>query len=306
VPAFRLALVLLAIGLTYASPSSGMDFSLLSPGDPKVVVSAVGEILPGDNDKLRRFVQALPANASFTGILLQSPGGNLSEGVRLASTIRDRRITTGVANMCASACFLMFAAGANKVVFDNARVGVHSASMHGVETVTSQAVTTLMARMAAELNVPPAIIGRMVTTPPDQMAWLSREELTLMGVRFATTTDQPSSPPAPVLHPSVGSQPAPTPPNPPSFAPPEINSAFVDGLTARVQFEEWLRVLQGDYRQGAEWWTAHRDTSPPGSCVSRSNGSDWSAGCQRAQALLTPSDQRSRSEPDFRDGWNSL
>jgi hypothetical protein len=44
-------------------------------------------------------------------------------------------------------------------------------------------VTTLMAREAAAYGVPSGITGRMVTTRPGQMAWLTRAELEAMGVR---------------------------------------------------------------------------------------------------------------------------
>lgn len=39
-----------------------------------------------------------------------------------------------------------------------------------------------MARVAKEIGVPPAIIGRMVVTPPTDMVWLSPQELQSMGV----------------------------------------------------------------------------------------------------------------------------
>src|ERR1700677_2426794 len=64
-----------------------------------------------------------------------------------------------------------------------AQIGVHGASSHdGEETVQSGAATVSMARVAKELGVPPAIIGRMVVTPPDQMVWLNSQDLQSMGV----------------------------------------------------------------------------------------------------------------------------
>jgi hypothetical protein len=38
-----------------------------------------------------------------------------------------------------------------------------------------------MARVAKDLGVPPAIIGRMVVTPPNDMVWLSPSDLQSMG-----------------------------------------------------------------------------------------------------------------------------
>ncbi len=145
---------------------------------------ASGDITPGDDEKLHRFVASLPADTNLVGVALSSRGGNLLEGLRLATTVRNTRLSTGVAGQCASACFLVFAGGAGKLVLDGARIGVHSASYEGAENTLSQAVTTQMARKAAEFGVPAAIIGKMVTTPPDHMTWLTRDDLLSMSVRF--------------------------------------------------------------------------------------------------------------------------
>src|ERR1700730_2360410 len=83
---------------------------------------------------------------------------------------------------CASACFLVFAAGESKFANYSAQIGVHGASDEkGAETVQSGAATVSMARIAKELGVPPAIIGRMVVTPPAEMVWLSPADLQSMG-----------------------------------------------------------------------------------------------------------------------------
>jgi hypothetical protein len=59
---------------------------------------------------------------------------------------------------------------------------VHGASdERGAETVQSGAATVSMARIAKELGVPAAIIGRMVVTPPAEMVWLSPADLQSMG-----------------------------------------------------------------------------------------------------------------------------
>ncbi len=157
------------------APSAGqaMDFTFnpLRDQPTQGVIIATGEIQLGDDEKLHTLVAGLPGNTVLLGIALSSPGGNLGEGIRLATTIRNTGFATGAHGTCASACFLLFAAGAKKLVFEGARIGVHSASFHGVENMGTQAVTTQMARKAAEFGVPPAIIGKMVTTAAEDMAW---------------------------------------------------------------------------------------------------------------------------------------
>lgn len=71
--------------------------------------------------------------------------------------VRFAKVATNVAGnaTCASACFLVYAAGAAKFANYTAQVGVHGASdKQGEETVASGAATVSMARAAKELGVP--------------------------------------------------------------------------------------------------------------------------------------------------------
>ena len=97
---------------------------------------------------------------------------------------------------CASACFLIFAAGETKFANYTAQIGVHGASdQTGRETAQSGAATVSMARVAKELGVPAAIIGRMVVTPPNEMVWLSPADLQSMGTTMAGKPSQiPTAP----------------------------------------------------------------------------------------------------------------
>jgi len=79
---------------------------------------------------------------------------------------------------------MVLAAGAEKFVSHAAFVGVHGASDgSGRETIGSGAATVSMARTLKDLGVPEAIIGKMVVTPPDEMVWLSVDDLRSMGAR---------------------------------------------------------------------------------------------------------------------------
>ncbi|MDB5616205.1 hypothetical protein [Tardiphaga sp.] len=153
--------------------------------DGRIVVSIFGEIAAGDTEAFNAAVKvANDSGKLVTSIRLNSIGGNLVEGVRLAEAVRFGKIITNVGQnaTCASACFLVFAAGEAKYANYTARIGVHGASdKSGEETVQSGAATVSMARVAKELGVPPAIIGRMVVTPPSEMVWLSPTDLQSMG-----------------------------------------------------------------------------------------------------------------------------
>jgi len=140
--------------------------------DGRIVVSLSGEITEGDTEAFKAALKA-PNDAGklVTSLRLNSVGGNLLEGVKLSETVRFAKVATNVGQgaTCASACFLVFAAGETKFANYTAQVGVHGASDEtGAETIQSGAATVSMARIAKDLDVPPAIIGRMVVTPPAQ------------------------------------------------------------------------------------------------------------------------------------------
>ena len=110
----------------------------------------------------------MPQAKRLLALALDSPGGQVSEGVQLADLIRTRKVPVVIPSnsQCVSACFLLLAASPHRMAASDALVGVHSANENQQETDTSLAVTTLMARDAAKNGIPPAIIGKMVETTP--------------------------------------------------------------------------------------------------------------------------------------------
>lgn len=184
-------------------PLHAADLKASATKDGRITVAITGEITPGDTSAFTAIVkQANDAGKFVANIRLNSEGGNLLEGVKLADAIRFGKMSTNVGRnaTCASACFLMFAAGATKFATYGAQIGIHGASDEsGRETLSSNAATISMAKIAKELGVPAAIIGRMVVTPPSDMVWLSPQELqsmgvTMMGKPAQTALDSPPSP----------------------------------------------------------------------------------------------------------------
>ena len=96
--------------------------------------------------------------------MLNSPGGAVLDGRDIARMIRARggSMLVPARAVCASACFLLFAAGRDKYAEPGAMIGVHSASVSGGnENRSTLGTTTLMAREAAH----------MVFPPPSPAAW---------------------------------------------------------------------------------------------------------------------------------------
>jgi hypothetical protein len=182
-------------------PRQGLSAEIKSIGDSegRITIAITGTINLGDTDVFAaELKQANDAKKIVANVSLNSVGGNLLEGVKLADAVRFGKISTHVERMCASACFLVFAAGSTKFANYAARIGVHGASdISGAETVQSNAATVSMAKIAKKLGVPAAIIGRMVVTPPSEMVWLSPADLQSMGTTMVGKPDQVSVIPGP-------------------------------------------------------------------------------------------------------------
>ena len=187
-----------AIVISCAMPwaVSAATFKSVATKDGKTIILLTGEIIEGDADTLKAAIKtANDAGKLVSGVRLNSPGGNLLESLKLADVVRFAKVATNVAGnaTCASACFLVYAAGATKFANYTAQVGVHGASdKQGEETVVSSAATVSMARAAKDLGVPAAIIGRMVVTPPNEMVWLTPQDLQSIGT---TMIGKPSQTP---------------------------------------------------------------------------------------------------------------
>jgi hypothetical protein len=89
--------------------------------------------------------------------------------------------------------------------------------------------------------------------------------------------------------------------------PPQDKTPYQHGAEDRTNWEKWFAGLSvGDYRSGAFYWTAHRNTTPRGSCVNARNESygEFTRGCLEAKKFLDQIDQW-RADADYKAGWNS-
>lgn len=191
----------LSVALLVAiQPAAAATIRSFVSKEGKTIISINGEIVREDVATFKEAIRAANQSGKLvSGIRLNSEGGNLGAGVEIAEIVRFAKAATVVANgaTCASACFLIFAAGSEKFASHSAQIGVHGASESGRETINSGAATVSMARVSKELGVSETIIGKMVVTPPDQMVWLSPNDLrsigtTMTGKPVQTKEDGPS------------------------------------------------------------------------------------------------------------------
>jgi hypothetical protein len=176
-------LAILSLSISEGS-AAALDFALTATPEGQPAISLTGEIFIDDNARFGPVLVQMFQRGQSPALLLDSPGGNILGALRIASIIQKYHLAVFVpaGSMCASACFLLFAASQSRHASSESQIGVHSASLAGDENQASFMIDTIMARSAKGFGVPDGIIGRMVTTKPSDMAWLTTSELKDMNV----------------------------------------------------------------------------------------------------------------------------
>jgi hypothetical protein len=168
-----------------------LDIRLGSGG----VLSLTGTIDPGSS---ARFLAEVEARGEYVStVLLDSPGGSVDDALSIGRLIREREMTTEVADggLCASSCPLILAGGTERVAGREAAIGVHqiyaaaltatpvdALSVAGVAMADAQSVTADITRFLAEGDIDPALWLHALETPPDRLYYFSPEEMETLGL----------------------------------------------------------------------------------------------------------------------------
>ena len=161
-------------------PCAGMEISRVTGCAGGDVLKLRGDIVAGDYVKFRSY---FGAPRRITGLDLDSDGGLLDEGFRIAALTRHKRLATFVSKECDSACAFIFLLGSKRYVSRQAKIGVHAVGNdRGGEDRHTLRDTIHFARLSAKLGIPSATIGKMVTTPPGKIRYLDQADLSALRV----------------------------------------------------------------------------------------------------------------------------
>jgi hypothetical protein len=169
---------------------SAADLTTTLSRENRTIVLLNGELADGDASRLRDLIRGSNSSGKpVSGIRLNSPGGNMREGVRLAALIQNAKIATVIASgaTCAAACFIAFVAGNQKFVSATATVGVPGAANRFGQDAAG-AIPAIV-RVVKELGLLDAIVEKMLAAREDEIVWLTQDDLRAMG---ATTTGRPA------------------------------------------------------------------------------------------------------------------
>jgi len=164
-----------------------------------------GEIRPGDFETFKNLTASALSAIEGT-VYLASPGGNVAEAMKIGLLVRKLRWTTfapirhsdpaverGLAegvglrnvernNVCASACFMIFVAGAQRL---GSKLGIHRPyfgagylrSAEGDEVVDqAKRGVQIVEAYLRDMDIPPKYAELMFQVPKDEIKWLTREE----------------------------------------------------------------------------------------------------------------------------------
>jgi hypothetical protein len=186
--------IFLAVTLFFFSQTArAADLKAFALRDGTIAVSLVGRIQLDDGNRVQRLVNAAYQNGQRVSQLwLNSGGGSLQGGYSLAIVVQKSALSTFIPDTweCASACFIPFAAGVERVAATGAWVGVHRVIDSKEETDSAKASTIDMVQVLKSLRVSDQVIGKIVTTPPGQITWLTQDDLASMKVALVS----PSTP----------------------------------------------------------------------------------------------------------------
>ena len=127
---------------------------------------------------LRNFTPLVPAatvdEKGLRRIILESPGGEVVEAVRIAKIIRDNNFVTLVGGECASACaMVLYPAGRYSYLFGKGKLGFHSCYDERTSIEHSEC-TDAIAKLAASNGFPYGSIKVFASLAgPADMHWIT-------------------------------------------------------------------------------------------------------------------------------------
>ena len=187
-------LLILLIVPALSANSATIEYGLIRQGDLQVDGLKIhGRIESGDYEHLLQLIRSNPNEFYATGLFvhLESPGGDFYEALDMADLFRSFPSFMLVDEKCASACFLIFAAGAERMIPEDGqtplpKIGVHR-PYEDPKRFANRSITEarklqadLFKKMRASLEesgVPKSIIERGLETSSSMMLWLDYFEI---------------------------------------------------------------------------------------------------------------------------------
>lgn len=151
-----------------------------------------GTIVAGDDEKFSRLaVQYKNAVVAF-----DSDGGQLVPALEIGKEIHLRGYSTVVGNgkSCASACALMWIAGANRWISSTGQVGFHASYLEANgRRIESGVANALVGRYLTQLDLPESAVIYATSAAPDSIRWLRATDHDRSSISFDVLENKSAS-----------------------------------------------------------------------------------------------------------------
>lgn len=143
-------------------------------------LTIIGSLAPGDAD----IFQEVLLRSKGSILIVDSPGGDVYEALRIGRLVRSRGLMVYVAEgaNCHSSCVLLLAGGTKRAVFGS--VGIHRPYFSVVDPDTDiksayrQMVDDIRMYLI-EMNVPETLADTMMSVPPEETRLLTADDIAL-------------------------------------------------------------------------------------------------------------------------------
>ncbi|HEV8689670.1 MAG TPA: hypothetical protein VGQ91_05190 [Ideonella sp.] len=119
----------------------------------------------------------IAAAPKLTTLLLDSPGGWIREGQRMAEVVRRHRLNTRVEQECYSSCTIVLLGGLNRSAGPRAQIGFHRGRPMGHTRRSHAPVRAEESAVFTAAGLDEAFVQRILATPSDTIWVPSHEEL---------------------------------------------------------------------------------------------------------------------------------
>ncbi len=155
-----------------------------------------GKIVPSDVDKFALLVSRLRPDFEIVDVDLNSSGGDVLAAMQIGEIVRREWLWTTVPDGpppkgCLSACVLILAAGAVRVVSAESRVGIHRPYFDhvlfaGLDRAQAKskydALSQSVAAYLAKMGIPERLYQEMMKVPSSEVRVLSYDDMTALNL----------------------------------------------------------------------------------------------------------------------------
>lgn len=186
----------LAQGLSCAAEiTRSPDQPLTNGGILPSHLTLTGEIKRGDYDRFKEMLleQENLESLVFGGIILSSPGGDVTEGLKFAKLFEHLFVKVTVVTQCYSTCFILFAGGVERSLIGTGELGLHRMSTRSAQLdiqKTKAQISPLSADVSAyllEQGIPRVLIDKMNETPASSLFRV--DHISLSGTPYASALE---------------------------------------------------------------------------------------------------------------------